>query len=449
MKWIALIIASAAIVPFAAWLRRHPSEAPKVWMVVGWLPFGIGALHLYMAAISWPDWPGYVKGAEISILDLLAIALWLSMPPAEHPLPFRWPILLFLGAVCLSAIQTSAPMAAFFDGWQVARMFFVYVVVAQGCSDRRVVPAVLKGMAIGISFEACHALWQRFGLGIPQPGGSFGHQNFLGLVTHFVVFPWAALWLAGERGWRPIAGPFAGLLIAVLTVSRATIGLAAGGYAILFVLSALRKWTRRKAVFFLVGAIGVGVLAPLVLSSFAERFTREPILAGGYDERAAFSRAAEMIIADHPFGIGANNYVVIANTGDYNRRAGVAAVVASESANVHNIYFLVTAETGYIGLATLMLMLLQPVFVAFRCGLRSRNDMRGDLLIGLGLALLIIYIHSYFEWIFVSFAPQYMFAIDIGMIAGLANQLGYWRARAGRRVGIVNPTAATPQAARP
>ena len=441
MKWIALIVLSAAVVPFAGWLRRHPGEAPKVWMLVGFLPFGIGALHLYMAAISWPEWPGYVKGTEISVLDLLAISLLLSLPPTGHALPFRASMILYFVAAVLSIFQASVPMAAVFYAWQLARMFLVYAAVAKGCTDKRVVPAVLTGMAIGLCFEACHALWQRFALGIPQPGGSFGHENFLGLVTHFVVFPWIALLYAGERGWRPVIGPLAGLVIAVLTVSRATVGLAAGGYVALFGLSVLRKWTPRKAVLMIAGVIVLGAVAPIVVASFEKRFSQEPLSLNGYDERAAFAKAAEMIIADYPFGIGANSYVVVANTGNYNTRAGVAPVIGSDSANVHNIYLLVAAESGYIGLVTFVLMLLQPLIVAFRCGWCSRNDMRGDLLIGLGMSLFIIYVHSYFEWILVTFAPQYMFALDAGLVAGLATQLGYWRSPAVNRVNVAGAIA--------
>ncbi len=440
MKWIALIVAAAAVVPFAGWLRRHPSEAPKVWMLVGFLPFGVGFFHLYMAAISWPEWPGYVKGTEISLLDLLAISLLFSLPRTGQALPFRASMILYFVAVVLSVFQAAVPMAAVFYAWQIARMFLVYAVVAKGCTDRRVVPALLTGMAIGLCFEACHAMWQRFGLGIPQPGGSFGHQNFLGLITHFVVFPWVALLYAGERGWRPVIGPFAGLVIAVLTVSRATVGLAGAGYVALFALSVLRKWTPRKAVLMVGGLIALAVLAPIVAASFEKRFRNE-VPSGGYDERAAFVRAAEMIIADYPLGVGANNYVVVANTGNYNTKAGVAPTTTSDAANVHNVYLLVTAESGYIGLVTFVLMLLQPLFAAFRCGWRSRNDMRGDLLIGLSMSLFIIYVHSFFEWIFITTAPQYMFALDAGLVAGLATQLGYWRSPAVSRVKVVSAIA--------
>jgi hypothetical protein len=31
------------------------------------------------------------------------------------------------------------------------------------------------------------------------------------------------------------------------------------------------------------------------------------------------------------------------------------------------------------------------------------------------------------EWVFVSFDVQYTFAIAVGLVAGLAAELGYWR----------------------
>ena len=71
-------------------------------------------------------------------------------------------------------------------------------------------------------------------------------------------------------------------------------------------------------------------------------------------------------------------------------------------------------------------MLLQPLCVALLCGWKNRGDQRGDLLIGLGVALLTVYLHGLFEWIFVLLETQYMFAINLGLIAGLSTQLGYW-----------------------
>jgi O-antigen ligase len=428
VKWVVLVIALASILPLSDWLRRNPSEVPKVWVLMGFLSFLFVPLHLYIATISWPLWPGFVKGAELSILDLLALIIYFSLPRARHSLPFQLSIAFYFCAVLISAFQANVPMAALFYSWQLARIFLVYAVVVRACADERVAPALLKGMALGLCLEACIVIWERFGLGIIQTGGTFGHQNLLGLMSYFVVFPAFALLLAGQRGWLLALVPLAGAIIAVLTTSRGTIGMASFGYAAIFLLSALRRWTARKALVALIGVVAIAALAPLAFSSFERRFALEARWADPeYDERAAFEKAASMMLADHPMGVGANNYVLVANADGYNTRAGVAPTIGSGSANVHNVYLLVAAETGYLGLIAFVVLLLRPLTVAFRCGWRNRGDRRGDLLLGLGVALLAVYIHSTFEWIFVTFQAQYMFAMTAGLVAGLADQLGYWR----------------------
>ena len=122
--------------------------------------------------------------------------------------------------------------------------------------------------------------------------------------------------------------PLAGMVIAILTVSRATLGLAGIGYAAVFLLSAVRRWTARKGAVALLGALAIAAASPLVFSSFQQRFSSAP-LSDEYAEREAFHRAAEMILLDHPMGIGANNYVMVANLRGYSDRAGVAATAGS------------------------------------------------------------------------------------------------------------------------
>jgi len=395
---------------------------------MGVLPFLLsgGGIHgLYVALISWAGWPGYVKGAEISVIDLFVLAIYFSQSRPQYSLPFRFSMALYFIAVLFSVFQAGVPMASLFYAWQLARMFLVYLVVARACSDDRVAPALLTGLAIGIWLAVGVAAWQRISGGVLQVGGTVGDKNLFGLMAHFVGLPWFALLLAGQRGWTPYLAPLGYAITAVLTVSRAALGLSAAGMVLIFMLSAMRKWTHRKATIALLSAAALGALVPIALSSLESRFSAEP-LSSNYDERAAFQKAAEMILSDHPMGIGANNYVVVANTGGYNERAQVVAIAGSLSTNVHNAYLLSAAETGYFGVISLVLLLLHPLIVAFHCGWRNREDRRGDLLLGLGATLLIVYIHCFFEWVFFSFQTQYLFAMTLGLVAGLAQQLGYW-----------------------
>jgi O-antigen ligase len=438
VKWVGLFITLAAMVPITWWLRRNPHGAPKIWILIGFLPFGLEPFHLYIAIIPWTEWTGYVKGLEFSVLDALALALYLSLPSSPRPLPFRVSMVLYFLAALLSTLQAGIPEATLFYVWQLARMFLVYAVVTRACTDPRVAPALLQGMAAGLIMEAGFAIWQRFESGVLQVHGAADSQNSLGMISHLVVFPFFALLLGRQRSWLSATVILAGVTVESLTASRATLGLAAFGYAAVFMLSALRQWTSRKALLLFIGVAAAAIITPLALSSISQR--GETTLESSDAERTALITAATSMLSDHPFGVGANQYVLVANLEGYNERSGLAWT--SYIALVHNVYLLVAAETGYVGLITFVILLLRPLTVAFRCGFHKRGDPRGDLLLGLGVGLLTVYIHSLFEWVFITFQLQYMFALELGLVAGLAEQLGYWRRtqRHGVRLEVGTPS---------
>jgi O-antigen ligase len=427
VKWVGLTILLAAVFPLSEWLRRNPLQAPKVWVFVGVMPFLMTFAHLVMAVTLLEGNPigFYVHGAEFSVLDALAVAILLSLPKRRHSLPFRLAMGLYFFAVLFSTLQSIYPLASLVYAWQLVRMFLVFAVVAKACEDPRVPSAILTGMALGLLTQAVVVIVERFGLGIQQASGTFDHQNLLGLISHFVVFPFFALLLAGQGGWLPVAVVPAGAAIELLTASRATIGLAALGYATVFVLSALSRWTSRKAVALIFGAAVLAILVPAAIAFISVRGQGE--LAGSDEARAAMQNAALLLFFSHPLGVGANNYVLAANAYGVNAAAGLAWT--EFAAFVHNAYLLVAAETGFLGLASLVFLLSRPMFVAFRCGWRKRRDPRGDLLLGFGVAVLVAYLHAAFEWVFVLDLTQYMLALEFGMISGLAQQLGYWRRR--------------------
>jgi O-antigen ligase len=428
VKWVLLAIAIVCVIPLTGWLRNNPRQSPKIWMLVGFLILQHGPLHVYMAIISWPGWPGYIYGAEISLLDLILLAIFFSRPSGQGPLPFKFAMGFYLVAILLSATQASVPQEVVFYAWQFARIFFAYMVICRACADDPgVTPSLLKGMAFGILLATCQAIWERFGLGILRTSGSFGHENFLGVVSHFVVLPFFALLLAGERGWLAPAVSLAGIVIAALTASRATFALAVFGYVVVFAASALRGWNPRKTKITAICLLATLAVTPLIVSSFESRFQSDAAGAffGTDENRVALAETASMILNDHPMGIGANHFIVVANTQGYFSRAGVGWT--NFRAIVHNAYWLVAAETGYLGILSFVILLATPLIVAFRCSWQNRRDQRGDLLLGLGVALLTVYLHSLYEWVFVTFEVQYIFAASVGLIAGLAQQLNYWK----------------------
>jgi hypothetical protein len=434
MKWAVFLIGVAGILPLIQLLKRRPLEQQWAWVLFGFFPFLLSAVpNLNLSAIAWPAWPGHVKGLQITAFDLYAIAMYFALPRRPYKIRFKLGMIFYFMTVILSIFVAQVPFASIFYAWQLIRVFFVYVIILKSGSDERVTAWILKGLAGGLFLEACFAVWERFGEGIIQASGSLGHQNFLGLISHFVVFPFFALLLAGRRGWLPLATTLAGLVIWILTASRATLGLGGGGLVLLLMASSYRKWTSRKARIFAFGVVAAIIFVPLALGSLDSRFAASP-LSKTYDERIVLENIAAAIASDNPMGVGANNFTVVANTRGYSDRAGLAATYGSRSAIVHNIYWLSAAEEGYLGVIGLIAFLLQPLIVALRCGFRRDSDYRRDLMLGLGVAVAIVYVHSNFEWIFVSLESQYIYAIILGLIAVGAERLGYWRNTGGSQL---------------
>ena len=429
MKFAFLIVLAALVRPLSSHLRNNPDRRLGAFSVAAFLPFVLSTLHLYWAVIDW-RWVGYVKGAEVSLLDCLALSLYLSLPRPQGRLPFRRSMLIYLAATTLSAVQAMLPEASLFYPWQLLRVFFLYVTVYRGvCADRRIPDAILKGLAAGVFLELAFASWQR-AHGVLRTPGTFSSENLLGVISQFVIFPYFAAMLGGRRGRLAPAVVAAGLVIAVLTASRAAILLDCVGLAMVFVLSARNQWTPRKAKILWVGIAVTVVFADFAVSALQQRFVGGAQLGVTQEdtERITFEKAAALMLADHPMGVGANQFVIVANLGGYYSRVGEVWTLGRDT-NVHNVYWLVAAETGYIGLVAFVGFLVSPLIAALRAGFRHGTEPRGDLLFGLGVALLVVYIHSFEEWIFVVFETQYVFAIVVGLIAGLTQELNYWRGR--------------------
>ena len=426
MKWVVLIVLALLVLPLSIRLRNTPDLRLKVFALAAFLPFVLGSLHLYWAVLNW-GWVGYVKGAEVSLLDFIALSLYLSLPRPEHRLPFRRSMAIYVAATALSAFQAMYPVAALFYPLQLGRTFLVCAAVYRGvCVDRRVPEAVLKGLAAGILLEVAVAGWQR-AHGVLQAPGTFGSQNLLGMISQFVIFPFFAGILGGRRGRLAPAVVGAALVVAVLTASRGTIALDFLGLATVFVVSALGQWTPRKAKVLWAGVAVLAVFALFAASSLQQRFHGGPQLGLSEEdsERLRFKMAAAEMLADHPMGVGANHFNIVANIGGYFTRVG-EFWSSGRASNVHNVYWLVAAETGYVGLVAFVAFLVSPLIAAWRCGFRHRMDPRGGLLLGLCVALLVVYVHSFEEWIFVVLETQYLLAIVEGLVAGLTEELHYW-----------------------
>lgn len=424
MKYLALCVGVLALWPIYVVFRSYPSMRKYVWVALGVLPFlSIVLPFLDVALISWGDfWTGYVPGLQVTAIDIIAVFLFFSV--RKNP-TFKSLHVLFglnLAALTLSMLQADEPLATGFAVWQFVRVYFLAVLVAKACTDDVVAYQLLKGLSLGLAIQFIAVIWQKFGQGMVQPTGTFVHQNTLGLITHLVVFPNFALLLAGQRQIQSGASVAMGLVIAALIASRGALGFTGFGFSATYLLSFVRKWSKRKALLGLAGVFAVAGLVPIAMSSLATRFDAVPLLDEEYDERAAFNRTAIAILEANPLGIGANHYSYVGKNYGYSVRSGVAPIEGSLNNIVHNAYLLAAAETGYFGCFSFTLLMIFPIAVAFRYAWGVRGNPSGDLLLGLGVAMTTVCFHSLFEYIVVIKEVQYVMAIVVGMTFGLAKQ---------------------------
>lgn len=436
MKWLALILIILAAPAIAAWLRSNPRQAPYVYGLLSFLPFVQGPWHLDIAPFATPLWSGYVKGWEVGLIDAVAFGVVFGTRGRWPRIALLFPLLAYLFVVLISVAQAKFPNLAMSYPIQLMRMGLVFLAVARVAAMERGERALLIGLFLGLSVQAGYAIWARAN-GALQTGGSLGHQNLLGFISHLALMPAFALFLSGKMPRWAILGLGTGLTVVILTASRATIGIAGFALTLTLLLTLSLRFTPRKAA---IGVAGVFVLVAgfaLASATLERRFAVQNTTFLAEDkERVAFEKAAKSMISAYPMGVGPNHYVFIANTEGYSERAGVAWNLGSRSTQVHNTYLLVTAETGYLGILTLTLMLGTAIFAAFHSAIRFRRQPGSEIFIGLGVGIVAVVIHGFFEWMFVIAPTQYLLAGALGMISGLrsrflSQQMGAIRQRKG------------------
>lgn len=432
MRFVGIILILFSLPLLIGWLKGNPHQRKWAYAAVGILPFAINAINLDAALISWAGWPGYAKGLIITLLDTLALAL---IAVKRHPfrdLPFLGLVVAYFLAGTLSMAFSDTPMSSGFYAFQLLRILIVFVAVSSFAGEAGAMRWLAFGLAGGAIFQAGVTLNQTLS-GAVQAAGTMGHQNLLGMMLHFVTIPLLALILAGERHKLIAVGVLAGLICVSMGASRASVGFVAMGAGLIFALSIARRGSARKWKILGVGVLALSIIGPIAVTSFERRFEAKPLdEVGAYDERAAFEQAARTIWSEHPMGVGANQYVIVANTGGYSARAGVAWSSGSRAANVHNVYLLVGAETGWFGLLTFVSLLSWSIVCGLRFAFANRRDPRGDVVLGATVAIMVCAVHGFYEWIFVTYQAQYVFAIALGIIAGMIRQRQLETAQAAR-----------------
>ena len=417
MKWLIFIVAVVASYPVGHWLRDRAALQIRAWTLIGFLPFFSSTLD--MGLIPFGSRAGDTQGIEVALVDWLALSLLFAQKAPAKPLPYRFALALYFLVAIVSVTQAEWTLGAFGYVWKLGRMFLLFAAICRAGHDQRVPSALLRGLMFGIAYEAAWVVWQHYGLGISQASGTFFHQNSLGMLVNLVVMVPIALILAGRTSLLPWLTLIAAVPISIFTVSRGAILFFGAGSVLVFLVSAVRRYSLRKAKIGLAGIIlGLAIL-PVALAALASR--PEEARAESLLVRWRYERAATMMLSDYPLGVGTNHFTTMLLTGGYGDRAGIDWF--NRVGIVHNVYWLTAAEMGYAGVFALAILFLAPILSVLRNGLRAGQDRRADVLLGLGVGLVTFYVHSFFEWAWRITEVSYVYWIAVALIATLARQI--------------------------
>ncbi len=399
MKYVVLAFGLMAIVPFGILLRGRDRWVAFLVVVLGLSMFlPLTTVNL----VSHENYRGVDRGFEFSSIDLLAWTLWFAVPPPPRGGPFRKVQVLFFFTCAASLFGAAVPLYGAFALWKLVRMFAFVAVLWRICSRPELLLRVLEGIALGLVFQGIYCVKQRYVDGYHQVAGVFSHQNSLGMAVNLVLpLMLARFMYTGSR--LSGAAVASGVVCVVFTLSRGSLVMMLVALGTTYLYSMTRKLTARKFAITALGLMAGLLVGAKSFDSIIRRFNRAPKASA--EAREKFETVAHLMVEDHPFGIGFNLYShEIQHT--YGPRLGLDE---TEAGVAHHIYWLTTAECGYWGVFTYVLLLLVVLWSAIRAVVLSRRDYRGQLAMGCLAGLSVMYVHGLLEWIARQTIQSYLF----------------------------------------
>lgn len=415
MRFVALALILLSFPVFLALLNRYPGRRDIALFAIGVMTFCFGTLQIDAAFVSWPVWPGTAKGILISPIDTLCWALLLTRRERVGQLPMLWLLILYLAPATLSIAVSSVPIASAFVPLQTLRLILMFAAVAGEVRRPGALKRLLEGLALGLIVQAGFVIEQKL-RGVVEAGGTAEHRNVLGVIIELAIVPMLAAVLEGQRSKLIYAGIIAGLIAIAGGGSRGAMAVVSCGVILVIFISLIRRPTGRKGKVLGTAFLAALVVVPLGLATLNDRFGGRGVVTEE-TERAAFGRAARAMAADHPLGVGANNYVSVSNIQGYAARAGVNWTSGSRGAPVHNAYLLSRAETGWFGNVVLILMLAVPLVAGLRCAFADRKSPFIGVAVGASTAAAMAIVHNNFEYAFLSEGAQRVYFLNMAIIA--------------------------------
>jgi hypothetical protein len=396
----------------------------------------INKISLMLGSIE--TYRGHTKGFETNFISVLALALLVALALERAP-GFRWRapgvgLWLAHGALCTISI-VAAPDRSYvlMAAWKFATAIVILAAAYNWLQEEGDLDFALRAMAFTLVVQAMVVLKMKYVDHIYQIHGWFEHQNPLAMWGYLFGIPLlgAAMSNAGRASTRWFtAGFLASAVIVQGSLSRAALVFFAVGVAGTVFLSLVDKLTLKRVSFVLaMGLVGTAGLVA-TMDTIIARFNDQGNDASS-ETRVHLNQASHAMLKDSAVGIGWNNFALTINPpfpygdviDDAERARGHKVDSSYAKGVVESHYWLLLAENGYAGCASYILFITITGWWAIRGAWARRRTMPGAFLIGLSLALALIYVHSSLERVLTQTKNLSQWFLLLGLVA----KLEIWR----------------------
>ena len=417
--------------------------------------------YLDINFISRETYRGSTRGIEISFVDILGIILLLTCLLSNRAMNRKlfWPGSLALVIVyyvyCCFSVATSDPQIfGVFELTKIPRGVLIFLAIAWTVRGRDELNIIVLGVAGAVFFGSAIALEQRYIGGFHRvygPMSSFNefsqYNSIAGPVLAAAVIsnlPFFTRLIAG-------IGSLAAGVCVMLTISRT----GAATYAIVifgvmaygtraFMLDYMAgkvRITTMGVVCVLIlglGTLGIGVRAGDTIMARFGRVTLTDEYVTNDKGRGMYFRLARLVVQDHFFGVGLNNWSYII-TRDYYPRLGIKSVPYTDTdvsfagltknevlhmiaPPAHNLGLLTLGELGYPGFVIFGLVWARWFQMGFLFLWKRSNDIMVRFGVGAFFGISGSFLHNFTEYGFRHTSIFFLMHVLIGALASLYYQ---------------------------
>lgn len=436
MKYFVFIVFALVAIPaIIAAVRSKKRYFSPLFASTVFLTMYINSSRIHF--VSYEDYRGPDRGFEVSLIDVIMIGLLPAVVGSKNRKgwPYNLTSHIVFAILCTLSIMNTPADARLYAAFTCYKMFklagiywIAYNAWRMGLKLQHLAWAY-GTMAILITITA---LKQKYLWGLYRIPGPFDHSNTVPMYCALILPP-LYLWASCRPGlprWQSVLGSAGclGMMFCVLaTQSRAGLLLVGGHLGLSVAISLVRgihlPKTQRRRIKKLAAVIAIlGLLGGLkALNTIITRFKTAP--EQSEQAREEFNLAAKLMLQDRPWGgVGINNFsYVLTREARYNGH--IVVMANEEQAGVaHHIYKLTAAELGYPGIICFVGLWFLAWWRPLRVGLRGR-EFESVFLLGFPLGFETLYVIGLLEWAYRLSPVIYLFTIQAGLAAGLAEQL--------------------------